>query len=231
MTANPVVLSVDELDVPIDEMDKRERQYQIEENLKAGQERINKFLPVRYTDAVVTEPAVREWVRELIVGSTKGNVRMTPHLSTGPSLLLLGPTGTGKTYQAYGAVRALSLSGLVCRWQFATAADIYARLRPRHKVDSEEEFRTIANASLLVIDDLGAAKTSEWTEEINYRLINHRYERELATLITSNVSVADLKNAIGDRVTSRLAEMTRRVVLKGDDRRRTRKTNNEGEAA
>jgi DNA replication protein DnaC len=45
-------------------------------------------------------------------------------------------------------------------------------------------------------------------------------DRELPTLITSNVKPADLKPILGDRVTSRLVEMTTRVVLKGDDRRR-----------
>jgi DNA replication protein DnaC len=92
-------------------------------------------------------------------------------------------------------------------------------MRPRHGIDAEAEFRAVADATLLVLDDLGAAKGSEWVEEINYRLVNHRYEHQLATLFTSNILPRDLAGALGERVSSRLKEMTDRVTLKGTDRR------------
>lgn len=220
METDPIVVSLASTELPDGDDDRRERLFMVREAVDRGVEYNLKHIPARYSESAADVPAIRDWVRDLVVGSARDTTRAALSLTSGPSLLVLGPTGTGKTYQAYGAVRALSLSGLMCAWQFATAADIYARLRPRHRVDSEEEFRSIANARLLVIDDLGAAKATEWTEEIDYRLINHRYERELPTLITSNVKPADLKPILGDRVTSRLAEMTTRVVLKGDDRRR-----------
>ena len=116
-------------------------------------------------------------------------------------------------------MRALSVSGVRSRWELITTADFYARLRPRHQVDSEEEFRKIADCPLLVLDDLGAAKDSEWTEEQNYRLINHRYENVMPTLITSNLAPKDLAAGLGDRVASRLREMAHRVVVPGGDRR------------
>lgn len=90
---------------------------------------------------------------------------------------------------------------------------------PRPGVDSEQEFERYSRASLLVLDDLGAAKTTEWTEEINYRLVNYRYERDLPTLITSNVPPKQLGAAMGERVASRLIEMTSRVILAEADRR------------
>lgn len=221
MDIDPVVVSLESEELlPFGDDARRERLLMAREAIERGSEYNRKAIPVHYADAVADVTAIRDWVRELVEGAVQDTDRAAVALTTGRSLLILGPTGTGKTFQAYGAVRALSLSGLMCSWQFSTAADIYARLRPRPRVDSEEEFRSIANARLLVIDDLGAAKATEWTEEVDYRLINHRYERELPTLITSNVKPADLKPILGDRVTSRLVEMTTRVVLKGDDRRR-----------
>ncbi len=98
---------------------------------------------------------------------------------------------------------------------------MHARLRPRAGHDGERELQTLTRCPLLLLDDLGAAKTSEWTEELTYRLINHRYEHMLPTLITTNLPTAELRTALGDRVASRLAEMTERVVLTGPDRRRT----------
>lgn len=130
------------------------------------------------------------------------------------------PTGTGKTYQAYGAVRALLSRGVRLRWEVTTTADLYARLRPRNGHDAERDLQTLARCPLLLLDDLGAAKTSEWTEELTYRLINHRYEHMLPTLITTNLPIPELRTALGDRVASRLAEMTERIVLTGPDRRR-----------
>lgn len=179
-----------------------------------------KLIPSHYAAAEVTDPAVAAWVRDVVAAAVVSSGRVVVSVTEGPSLLLLGPTGTGKTFQAYGALRALSLSGVACSWLATTAADMYARLRPRHRVDSEEEFERYLKARVLMIDDLGAAKASEFTEEVNYRLINRRYENEMPTLITSNVLPRELARAVGERVASRLTEMAHRVVLKGDDRRR-----------
>ena len=137
------------------------------------------------------------------------------------SLLIVGRTGVGKTYQSFGALRYLAAHGTSVDWEAATAPDLYARLRPREGVDTEAEFARFATAQLLVLDDLGAAKTSEWTEEVTYRLINHRYDAMSPCLITSNVPVDELRTALGDRVASRLVEMCQRVHLRGSDRRRT----------
>lgn len=210
----PLVLV--ERDYPEVEFDR----YRLEEN-RASAERRLKDIPVHYVSARVTNPEVAEWVRRVVSAAVDAG-RIVVSVAQGPSLLLLGPTGTGKTFEAFGALRAFAESGVGCAWLATTAADMYARLRPRHRVDSEEEFERYLNARVLVIDDLGAAKASEFTEEVNYRLINHRYQNELPTLITSNVLPRDLAASLGERVASRLTEMADRVVLKGTDRRRER---------
>jgi len=177
-----------------------------------------KNIPWHYRDAVLDNPDVAAWADELVAAATAGSVCAT--IVRGPSLLLLGPTGVGKTYTAYAAMRNIAVTGVRCGWTATTAADMYAALRPRHGVDSETEFRRYVNARLLILDDLGAAKDTEWTEEINYRLINSRYENGLPMLITSNVPVAQLGTKLGERVASRLVGMCTRVILRGDDRRR-----------
>ncbi|HEX3778493.1 MAG TPA: ATP-binding protein [Pseudonocardiaceae bacterium] len=196
--------------------------HDLAEAIERGAARCAKDIPTRYADANVDNPEVARWVRALADETVERMRGFVPAVTQGPSLLLLGPTGTGKTHQAYGAIRAIAVSGLHCSWLATTAADVYACLRPRPKVDSELEFERFAGARLLLLDDLGAAKASEWTEEVNYRLINHRYEHRLPTIITSNVAVKSLREEIGERVASRLVEMCQRVTLKGDDRRRSR---------
>ncbi|MFE1170430.1 ATP-binding protein [Nocardiopsis sp. NPDC058789] len=177
-------------------------------------------IPLRYKRADATDPQVLAWIDELVEGASPARVSGVRKVSTGPSLLLLGPTGTGKTFQGYGAIRRLSILGVNASPSAAPIADIYAKMRPRHQVDSEEVFESYAHTPLLFADDLGAAKTSEWVEEVNMRLVNYRYDRQLPTIFTSNVPPKELGAKIGERVASRLIEMCRTVVLKGDDRRR-----------
>lgn len=171
-------------------------------------------VPYRYLDASTEHADLLAWAGSLAEANTSnGYLR-------GRSILLVGPTGVGKTHAAFGALYRYVQGGGHCRPTIVTAADLYAQLRPRPGRDSEELFEQHARANLLFVDDLGAAKSSEWVEEINYRLVNHRYEQQLPTLITSNVPPAELGTMLGDRVASRLTEMCTTVVLKGHDRRR-----------
>jgi DNA replication protein DnaC len=182
------------------------------------------IIPFHYRDAITDSPEVRAWLGELVAharGDQAGRGAPVATVTHGRSLLLLGPTGTGKTHQAYGAIRELAVTGVAATWVVTTAADMYAALRPRHGIDSEAEFRRYRNASVLLLDDLGAErKPTEFTEEVNFRLINWRYEHQLPTLITSNLVPKEISERLGDRVTSRLIEMCQRVVFKGPDRRR-----------
>ncbi|MFD5294738.1 ATP-binding protein [Streptomyces mutabilis] len=181
-------------------------------------------IPFHYRSAVPSLPELRAWIDTLVADAKvmqaerKGPIASVIH---GPSLLLLGQTGVGKTHEAYGAMRELSVSGVYAQWQVTTAADLYAALRPRHGIDSEAEFRKYRDARLLLVDDLGTErKPTEFTEEINFRLINHRYEHHLPTLITSNLRPKELTERLGDRVVGRLAEMCQRIPMEGTDRRR-----------
>lgn len=194
--------------------------YWLDLNRERAAETLAEKIPDHYADATATHPAVLAWMQALAdeAKAPAGN----PIVKTGPSLAILGSVGTGKTFQAYGAVRELALSGLQLRWEFATAADLYAQLRPSAQNHGEATYRRYAHAALLVLDDVGAAKTSEWVEEINYRLINHRYERHMPTIITTNLAPRELVNGLGERVASRIVEMCTRVVLDGPDRRRSR---------
>lgn len=193
---------------------------------------LDKQIPNRYRDAESDDPRLAQWVDQLLTWSqelrkieqaTRNTFRddlEVPRRPAGPSLLVLGPVGTGKTHVVFAALRRYVDNGGTTPIKIITAADMYAELRPRPGVDSEEVFTSYATVPLLFIDDLGAAKSSEWTEEINYRLVNYRYNHQLSSVITSNVPARQLGAGLGERVASRLIEMCDRVVLQGQDRRR-----------
>ncbi|MEV7088006.1 ATP-binding protein [Streptomyces sp. NPDC093085] len=185
------------------------------ETLSAG-------MPPRYREAEADHPQVLAWAREVAEQAVAPSPGARRQATTGPSLLLAGVVGAGKTHQAYGAIRLLVRMGLGVRWRATTAADLYADLRPRPGVDSERELAAVSRCPVLLIDDLGAAKTSEWVEEVTYRLVNRRYNLMLPTLVTTNLAIKDLRAYLGDRVTSRLAQMTDRVEFEPVDRRRHR---------
>jgi DNA replication protein DnaC len=174
--------------------------------LRRATEMTDRRIPPRFRDATASHPDVFAWCEEFSPASS--------------SLLILGPTGTGKTHQAFGAIRTLAARGVTPGWHASTAPGLFAGLRPREGTDAEGEYRKIADVPLLLLDDLGAAKGSEWTEEILYRLVNDRYEAMLPGLFTSNVPAPQLRDVLGARVASRLAEMCQQVALRGPDRRR-----------
>lgn len=221
-------------DVPLTESgDVRERQDYIDDSRIRAMEDLVKRVPARFAEATITVPEVGAWAQELVDAAMrrprhKSHPRgrpcecgptLRPEVLNGPSLLLLGPTGVGKTHTAFGAIRQLAHIVGMSGWKFCTAPDLYGSLRPRFGVDAEHQFQEILGASLLVVDDLGAAKTSEWVEEVNYRLVNTRYEQQRPTIYTSNLLGEQLREVVGERVASRLTDC-RRVVLRGPDRRR-----------
>ncbi|MFF1798272.1 ATP-binding protein, partial [Kitasatospora sp. NPDC058263] len=177
-------------------------------------------MPPRYRDAVADHPLVLAWTRQAAAQAVAPSMGARRQVATGPSLLMAGVTGAGKTYQAYGAVRVLVQAGIGVRWRATTAADLYAELRPSSDTNAERVLAAYSRVPLLILDDLGAAKSSEFVEEQTYRLINRRYNHCLPTLITTNLQIRDLKAYLGDRVTSRLAQMTTRVEFEPVDRRR-----------
>ncbi|HEY9408471.1 MAG TPA: ATP-binding protein [Jiangellaceae bacterium] len=182
-----------------------------------------KIIPIHYAAAIADNPDVLQWTAELKANALKrqkASGAPVASVNRGRSLLLLGPTGTGKTFQAYGAIRELAVTGVAARWVVTTAPDMYAALRPRHGVDSEAEFRRYCSAAVLLVDDLGASKVTEFTEEVNFRLVDHRYKHHLPTLFTSNALPKELNDKLGARVTSRLREMCQNIPVLGQDRRR-----------
>ena len=79
----------------------------------------------------------------------------------------------------------------------------------KKKKSAEEIIERAKSTPLLILDDIGAEKASEWTQEQLYRIVNFRYEHMLPTVITTNCDGAQLEMALGRRIVSRLIELCR----------------------
>jgi len=138
-----------------------------------------------------------------------------PH---GRNLLLLGPVGVGKTHAAVAAVRAAHDRG--SEVVFLPVVELLDQLRPGGPEGALEQ---LMHADVLVLDDLGAERPTEWTGERLYALINRRWLEERPTVATTNLEPDPLREAVGERVFSRLVGNEAVVVrLTGEDRRRSR---------
>ncbi|GAU66679.1 putative helicase loader [Streptomyces sp. NBRC 110611] len=180
-------------------------------------------VPHRYREATATHPDVLAWAD-----------RAATDIRDAGFLVLTGSIGTGKTHQAYGALRRIAEAGPRRFEMIATTApDMYGRLRPGGSAHgTEHELKRLCRVPLLLLDDLGTEKLSEWTEEATYRLINERYNQCLPLVVTTNFPVRaapdetgrpsgpDLVSRLGDRLASRLAQTASIVRLDGPDLRR-----------
>ncbi|MDI9885950.1 ATP-binding protein [Streptomyces sp. HNM0645] len=172
--------------------------------------------PFRYQEATATHPQVIAWAEQVVAEPRKAGF-----------LFLTGSFGTGKTHQAYGALRHIADAGPERYEVIAlTAPDMYALLRPGGSEHGPEyEVKRLMKIGLLLIDDLGTEKISEFTEEATYRILNERYNECRPLIITSNLPArddegSDLVDRVGGRIASRLSQMTAVVDLVGPDRRR-----------
>lgn len=155
-------------------------------------------------------------------------------------LLLLGPCGVGKTHLATAALLALmrdkGVQGLFYDFR-DLLKEIQASYNPVSGTTEMEILQPIFAAEVLVLDDLGATKMTEWVRDTLSHIINNRYNERRVTLFTSNMEdetfvkgapvderireKPNLRSQIGDALRSRLYEMCEVICLEGEDFRRS----------
>ena len=154
-------------------------------------------------------------------------------------LLIIGKIGTGKTHLAVGILKELILHrGISCLFYDyrELLKEIQNSYNPTVKTTELDVLRPVFETDVLVLDELGAVKPTEWVWDTVSLILNSRYNDNRTTIITTNfedqpaagvngsVSIArsatrseTLGDRIGERMRSRLHEMCRVIKMGGED--------------
>ena len=131
-------------------------------------------------------------------------------------IILSGDSGIGKTHLA-AAISNELINRRVAVF-FVNAPEVYDRIRD--EIGNKDYTKaTMKSCELLILDDLGKEKRSEWTDQILYEVVNNRYEAKKPIIITTNYSAKELATRIDKAVLSRLFEMCVFINMQGEDRR------------
>jgi len=208
-------------------------------------------IPVRYEhcelDDFVTSTSESDPSLEGALLQAKGFVREylpNDKDTSGTGLLFIGPIGVGKTHLAVGIVRELVREKNVpCL--FYDYRDLLKEIQnsynPSVNATEMSILKPVFEAEVLVLDELGAVKPTEWVWDTVSLILNTRYNDKRTTIVTTNFAdqpsvmasgtrehsqrdqVAratreeTLGDRIGDRMRSRLHEMCRKVEMRGGD--------------
>lgn len=162
-------------------------------------------------------------------------------------LLFIGGVGSGKTYitscifsmiidnvkLTKEDIRNFDLVGTFylprLHINFISTVELMEKLRSNYNYSSKDKtpqyiVNDLKDSHLLILDDLGAEKNTEWVNERLFEIIDYRYNENLPLVVTSNCTPEELKQKIGDRNYDRLREMCLLVPVTAKSQRKTAAT-------
>ena len=192
-------------------------------------------IPDRYKSKKFDDYVPNNYTQEAALDISMKYVKAFPGVDRG--LLFHGNCGVGKTHLAVGVLRLLVLSKQVSA-RFVDETELLRRLQysyGRDSIETEREvLQPLLSVDLLVWDDLGAGRSTDWVRETMRTILNHRYTRKKHTVFTTNLPLKPtekpnpeipkrgfiLEETIGAALYSRIREMCQVVEISGRDYRR-----------
>jgi DNA replication protein DnaC len=144
-------------------------------------------------------------------------------------LVFMGPVGVGKTHLSVAILRGLVEKGVPCLfYEFgALLKEIQNSYNPISQTSELKVLAPVFESEVLVLDELGASKPTDWVRDTMMQIINTRYNDRKLTIFTTNYLDGrrterdeTLEDRIGVRLRSRLYEMCKTVHIEGEDYRK-----------
>ena len=195
-------------------------------------------IPERYQHCALEEyvPGSNQSLSAALV-QARNFVKAYPLETNGNGLLLTGSIGVGKTHLAVGLLQALIAERGV-KGLFYDYRDLLKQVQNSYNRNVEatelEVLQPVFDAEVLVLDELGASKPTDWVWDTVAHILNTRYNDRRTTIITTNYAnlpplgmelnaariamrEESLGDRIGERMRSRLQEMCVVVEMTGED--------------
>lgn len=148
---------------------------------------------------------------ECSFGNFKGNERLVDDLrKIKGSVFLTGKTGCGKTHLATAMLAEAEVDSSTDAF-FITVPEMLMKIRSSFSGTSgeteEELVKRFSDYQILVLDDLGSEKTTEYSITTLFLILDRRDRWNRRTIVTSNLSLKEIEDTLGARIASRLAAM------------------------
>lgn len=133
-------------------------------------------------------------------------------------MALMGRVGNGKTHILNAIGNELIKQGI--QVVFVYTPDLMEELRLAQFDNNEgltKKIELIKNAEVVIFDDLAKEKVKEWGQMQYDKIINHRYVHKLPTLYSTNSSISQLEDKLGEAATDRLMAMTKERIINCTD--------------
>lgn len=127
-------------------------------------------------------------------------------------LLLIGAPGTGKTHLAVAALKELIQAGYQCRFfDYQHLLDmIRSSFDPLSGASSREAYSTALDVEVLLLDDLGSHRVTDWIEDTVTAIVTHRCNHQKPTIFTTNLPDQDA----GDNLRERLPSLPSQTIIR-----------------